>query len=403
MAQRLNIAMVQVGDARNVRTNSGTLYFSKQAFQGHVGDVTDLTPAPISLLPYRAASKLGRYITGKWAPFEFAPSLSKRIGAYFSRLLKQGEYDLVYSPCSAPTVAYLETDVPIIYYSDITWHVARNYYGYYTNVLPQLDRSAEELERRALERASIILLPSHWAAESAVRDYGIDPGKIHVPYLGANLIDPPSRADVLPKKLGTTIRLLLVGVDWEIKGGQIALDTLTELLAMGYDAELTVVGCHAPKGVAHPRLRVIPFLNKQVPEERALFERLWREADFFIFPTRFEAAGLVLCEASAHALPAIAAHTGGVPSLLREGRNGYTVASEAGGSRYAEIIASLADDPERYAALCQSSREEFETRLNWDSWGEGVARKVAARFPHLQEQILVREESYNLPLPPQTD
>jgi glycosyltransferase involved in cell wall biosynthesis len=172
---------------------------------------------------------------------------------------------------------------------------------------------------------------------------------------------------------------------------------------MGYDAELTVVGCHAPKGVAHPRLRVIPFLNKQVPEERALFERLWREADFFIFPTRFEAAGLVLCEASAHALPAIAAHTGGVPSLLREGRNGYTVASEAGGSRYAEIIASLADDPERYAALCQSSREEFETRLNWDSWGEGVARKVAARFPHLQEQILVREESYNLPLPPQTD
>jgi glycosyltransferase involved in cell wall biosynthesis len=208
---------------------------------------------------------------------------------------------------------------------------------------------------------------------------------------------------VLPKKLGTTIRLLLVGVDWEIKGGQIALDALAELLAMGYDAELTVVGCQAPKGVTHPRLRVIPFLNKQVPDERALFEGLWREADFFIFPTRFEAAGLVLCEASAHALPAIAAHTGGVPSLVLEGRNGYTVASDAGGARYAEIIASLADDPARYAALCESSREEFETRLNWDSWGEEVARKVAARFPHLRERIAKHVESYNLPLPPQAD
>jgi glycosyltransferase involved in cell wall biosynthesis len=398
MQQRLNIALVQIADARDVRTNSGTPYFSKNAFQQRVGDVSDLTPAPISRLPYRIASKLSRHITGRWSPFEFDHSLARRIGAHFTRLLKEGTYDLVYSPCSAPTIAYLETDVPIIYLTDITWHAARNYYGYYTNVLPRLDRSAEEIERRALERASIVLLPSHFAAESAVNDYGIDPKKIHVLYFGANLVDPPLREDVLPKKMGPRVRLLLVGVNWEIKGGDIAMEALTELLAMGYDAELTVVGCTAPEGVTHPRMRVIPFLNKQVPAERALFEQLWREADFFIFPTRYEAAGLVLCEASAHALPSIAADTGGVPSLVRDGRNGHTIPYDARGARYAEVIASLVDQPERYAALCLSSREEYETRLNWGSWGERVAEVVAERIPHLAERLHRHEENYNLPL-----
>jgi glycosyltransferase involved in cell wall biosynthesis len=243
-----------------------------------------------------------------------------------------------------------------------------------------------------------VLLTSHWAAESAVRDYGIDPAKVHVPYIGANLLDPPMREQLLPKRLGKTIRLLLVGVDWEIKGGAIALDALRALLAMGYDAELTVVGCRAPEGVSHQRMRVIPFLNKQVPEERQRFERLWFESDFFIFPTRFEAAGIVLCEAAAHGMPAIAARTGGVPSLVREGINGVTLPHDAGGGAYAEAIAALARDPDRYAALCESSRDEYETRLSWESWGKSVSRAISERFPELRERLSAHEESYKLPL-----
>ena len=31
------------------------------------------------------------------------------------------------------------------------------------------------------------------------------------------------------------------------------------------------------------------------------------------------------------------------------------------------------ENPEGYAALCRSSRKEYEDRLNWDSWGQTVA------------------------------
>ena len=63
---------------------------------------------------------------------------------------------------------------------------------------------------------------------------------------------------------------------------------------------------------------------------RALFERIWREAGFFELPTQFEAAGAVFCEARACVLPSFGTWTGGVPSLVIDGKNGYTLPSEAG-------------------------------------------------------------------------
>lgn len=376
---------MQIGDARDVRTNSGTPFFEKRAFEQHVGEVIDLTPAPVARLPHRALGKIISITTGRKAPYIFDPLLSRRIGAHYTRLLAKGEYDIVFSTCSSTTLAWIDTPLPVVYYSDITWRIAHNYYDCYTGVLDSYARSADSIERRAMEHSNLILLPSHWARESAIRDYGVDPDVAQVLYLGANIIDPPTRSSVLPRQLGGTVRLLLVGVDWEIKGGAIALEALRILLERGVDAHLTVVGCSAPEGVVHERMTVIPFLNKQIPEERERFERLWREADLFLLPTRFEAAGLVLCEAGAYGLPALATATGGIPSLVRDGRNGFALPRTA--EAFADKISELVADPERYAQLCETSRDEFETRLNWDVWGRSVAELLRKRLPHLADRI----------------
>ena len=82
------------------------------------------------------------------------------------------------------------------------------------------------------------------------------------------LPNPPERAAVLPRRLGSRIRLLMIGVLWDVKGGDIAFETLLRLLEDGFDAELTVVGCAPPAGISHSRLTVIPFLDKSVPAER---------------------------------------------------------------------------------------------------------------------------------------
>jgi glycosyltransferase involved in cell wall biosynthesis len=257
----------------------------------------------------------------------------------------------------------------------------------YRNPVKRTDRAADEFERISMERAAIVVVSSAWAAESAVKDYGIRPTKVHNLLIGANLPNPPAREDVLPRRLGKKVRLLMIGIHWEIKGGEIAYETLLSLLEAGYDAELTVVGAKPPESFSHPRFTIIPFLDKQNPEDLARFEQLWRNADFFIVPSRAEAAGVVFSEAAANALPVLATRTGGIPSLVVDGENGYTLPWEARGDSYAKKIAEIAASPERYETLCGTSRDAFEQRLNWNVWGERLGEVIRETLPHLSDRI----------------
>ena len=387
MTEPLRIALIGRQSADDVRAWSGTPFFEKRALAKHLGDVVDLSPANVNPLPYKIANALLKKLSGRHSSWDHFKGYARRVGRYFSEALKREDYDLVFVPGGIECIAWLETDIPILYYSDATWHLVRNYYKVFSNPPKWADRNADDMERASLQKSELVFLPSHWAAESAVDDYGVDPDRVHTLYLGANLVNPPSRTSILPRELGESIRLLLVGVSWEIKGGSVALDVLKELLARGYDAQLTVVGCAAPDGVSHPRMEVIPFLNKQIPRERTRFEEAWHNADFFILPSRHEAAGLVFCEASAHGLPILAARTGGIPSLVVDGKNGYTIAHDDEPAGYVEKIVEIVNDPIRYTELCESARDEYETRLNWDVWGGEVARVVGERFPEFRERI----------------
>ena len=388
MNHTLKVAFVhQIDPAAGTSSWVGTLRYFTEAFQRHVGEVADLGPAPISMTPYRAARKLMRLATGRNYSFHHDPALGRRLAAYFNRRLNEGRYDLIFAPGGASIIPFLQTPLPVIGYSDATWKLVQGYYRDYSNVIPRTARWGDELERRMLQRADIMLYPSEWAASSAVRDYGADPEKICVNYLGASLRQPPPRDAILPRELNGSIRLLMVGYSWEMKGGEIAYETLLRLLESGHDAWLTVVGCRPPEGIRHPRLEIIPPLDKGNPADAATFEMLWRRSDLFILPSRFEAAGVAFCEANAYALPALTNSTGGIPSIVRDGVNGFTLPAGSRGEAYADLIAALAADPERYRELCQSSRQEFETRLNWDAWGIAAAEAIARRLPELRHRL----------------
>ena len=102
------------------------------------------------------------------------------------------------------------------------------------------------------------------------------------------------------------------------------------------------------------------------------FCKILSESHFLVLPTRFDAFGIVVCEASAYALPSITADVGGVNQAVKNGKNGYMLPDDASANDYAEKIQSVFRDRESYFKLRASSRHEFETRLNWDVWGEKV-------------------------------
>ena len=82
------------------------------------------------------------------------------------------------------------------------------------------------------------------------------------------------------------LQLFFAGVNWEDKGGPIAFETLLELNAKGIDAELVVCGCIPP--VAHPKMKVEGFLNKNKREDFVKLMNHFYTSNFFILPTKYE-------------------------------------------------------------------------------------------------------------------
>lgn len=288
--------------------------------------------------------------------------------------------DVVFAPVSATFLPFLKTDRPIVYVSDATIPRMLDYYASFTNVSAAMRHRAMRQENAALRRADLLLFPTEWAAQSAVEDYGIAREKILVAHFGPNIDDIPNRESALAPRSEGPLRLLFCGVDWVRKGGDLALQTLGELNALGHSATLTILGC-TPPGPLPEELRgkvaVIPFLDKSKGEERARFRQHFLDADFLLLPTRAECYGMVFCEAAACGTPSISTHTGGVPEVIQHGKTGLALPLESSGGAYARGIAQVISEPGALQTMRQAARDDFENRLNWHSWSDAVKERLA--------------------------
>ena len=220
------------------------------------------------------------------------------------------------------------------------------------------------------------IYPSHWAARSAIEDYGADPAKVHVVPYGANLANPPADSEVLEcARSRARCQLLFMGREWQRKGGETVFAALLDLIERGIDANLVVVGCDP--GVTHDKVEVVPFLNKQIPEDLERYLGLWRQSAFLFMPSRQETFGAIFAEAAANALPVISRRTGGIPDAVEHGVSGYVLPEEASPGDYADVIEQIWKDPAKYQALAQGARGRFERVLNWDAWADRTTALIA--------------------------
>jgi glycosyltransferase involved in cell wall biosynthesis len=324
-------------------------------------------PLPKSL--WGSMMQRGQRINARFnpQPLDYARPYQK-LAVRVTRQLAETPCDIIFAPVASQELAFLETNIPIVYCSDATRSLWWKHYD------PDPDPDEKQWrtvsESAAMAKSRRLVYPSTWAADSAIQDHGVDPTQVAVIPFGANMDDPPSADLILKSKQYDKCRLLFVGKEWVRKGGDIALATMRSLRAMGIDAELTVVGTVAPEGVKDDHLTFIPFINKNIPEQLQKLQDLYFGASFFIFPTRAECYGIVICEANAFGLPVITTNQGGVSTIIQDGKNGYKFSLAASGPEYATLIAEVFADRRRYEQLVLSSRAEYDTRLNWDTWAE---------------------------------
>ena len=371
--RRLKIAYLSPEDPHSKRSWSGITYYMAQALQRHCGDVCYL--GPITSCEQRLAYHLSRSIHSlfkKHIVHERLLFVARKHAKVAAQRLTRQAFDVIFAPIGAGEIAFLETDIPIVLAEDATFAAMHNYYPSCSNLLGWSEREGYLVQDMAYKKAQVLLYPSQWAADSAIKDCGVNAQKVHIIPFGANLGAIPSKEAVLAKKKSDHCRLLMVGVGWDRKGGSIAFETLLRLQELGIQAELTICGSVPPEAYKHERMKIIPSLDKQNGQQRKELEKLYMQADFLLVPSRQECFGIVFCEASAFGLPSITADTGGIADAVIEGVNGFRLPYRAQGNEYAQIIAEIYADDQRYSTLVRSSRETFENKLNWDTWGMTV-------------------------------
>lgn len=367
------IALVTEDDPRDKRSWSGTNHFLWKALLNHVGEVELLgpfTPQPLRFI-CSAFNFLTLRLFGKRFDYRHSNLMRKAYGKYFTRRLAGKKYDFVLVSASISSAAGIKTSAPIVYINDRVIAGAMNYHKVLTQLFAFSKRQSLQNDKTAIVNSTVSVFCSDWAASAAKEIHGFSSDKVKMIPFGANLeIAPAVPVDVdFPAEV---IRLLFVGVNWEDKGGATAYDSLMSLINSGINAELHVVGCTPPDEFNHNKVKVHGFLNKNVAADFVKLTELFRTSHFFVLPTKYEAYGLVFCEAAAYGVPALAPATGGITTIIDDNITGFLFPPSAKGDDYAAKIRTLIANPSQWQEMRKAAHERFKTKLNWDAWGESM-------------------------------
>lgn len=275
-------------------------------------------------------------------------------------------------------IGAIKCDKPIILWWDTSLAGIIKYYPYLSNLCKETKNNIYAMEKASLDKSDLIIFVSDWAAEAAIKTYNLNPKKIRVVPWGANFNSNLSQADIqqlIQKKNRKQCKLLFLGVNWENKGGPIALEITQALNEQGIDAELTVVGCNPKIDHLYSKdFKVLGFIDKFSSEGNLQLRKLFSESHFLILPSQAETFGHVLCEANSFGVPCLASNVGGISTVIKNGINGQMFPNRNNIDSYCSYIKNIMLNYESYQQLALSSFQEYQSRLNWEVSGMNVKK-----------------------------
>lgn len=364
---------------------SGTHHFIYHALK-KIGEVHVLGPYNPYLLKkfLSGLHKALQILTGKRWNYRHSSYLSKQYAVFFRKKILQINPDVIVAPAASAEIARLKTSVPIIYITDGTFRLCKDYHKALSHLSSFSIQESEQTEQLAIEKASAVLVSSEWCAKSVIQDYSASSEKVFIQPFGANLPDdvPSSHIfDIVPE----VWHLLFISSNWENKGGDIALEVFRRVRVKHENVMLHLVGdrnkkIQFPEGVVYHG-----YLKKNNSEDLVKLQNLFRQSHLLILPTRFDCTPVTICEASMYGVPSLVTKTGGVEGHLKEGINGYLIPFEDKGELWSEKITMLINNPQEYLKLRKKTRELYEKELNWGTYTEKIKEIL---YFVLQDSIL---------------
>jgi glycosyltransferase involved in cell wall biosynthesis len=350
-------ALVAYGDVNRLATWSGIPYFFLQA-----GRRNGLFQAGIALHPEQFRKRrllwnASRPLTlDRPGGFMYSQAHLRDLWADRRAPSDISEYVSHFQPLP-PTDVVRE---PVSYYIDATLH---QYFEHYQRRLgSRIHEEALALEKEAYLAARFVVCMSRWCADDVKAFYGISSEKVRVILPGAN-IDEAS-VPVATKWDGklSPLRLGLIGIDWERKGGPLLLDVATKLQRMGHPVEVVVIGPKASTLPSHPALRAMGFIDKA--RELSRFVELVRSFHFGCLLSRAEALGISILECLRLGIPVIGTAVGGIVDTVTDD-TGLLMPAEPTSGRLTEELAAVLRKPERYARMRQAAQNDA-SNYSWN-------------------------------------
>lgn len=166
-------------------------------------------------------------------------------------------------------------------------------------------------QERIFRGAEACCVSSHWAAESVVRDYGVDPGRVHVVGVARNKEAAPVARD------WSRPRFLFMGREWERKNGPRLLRAFARVRAEHPEARLDLVGGHPP--VDEPGVVGHGTLAHGDPEAQRRLTGLLEAATCLVMVATYEPFGIAFVDAGGAGLPSIGSSVGGARDAIGPG------------------------------------------------------------------------------------
>ncbi len=236
----------------------------------------------------------------------------------------------------------------------------------------------ENAEAAWLKNAGRVMFTTRWAADRAVRDYALDPGRVRVAGIFGE-IDAPAQDSYAGKK-----EFVFIATNFGAKGGPTVFAAFRELKRSEPAVTLTVVG-DRPQGDVPDGVTYAGFLRKEDPADLARLRGILSGARALLHPTKSDIAPLVIIEAGYFGCPAISARKFAIPEIVEDGKSGLLLDEAQDAHKLAEAMAWTFKDEDAYRRMRASARDRAGTAHSKAAFEERLLSCVRELAPSEKE------------------
>ncbi|MFN2304016.1 MAG: glycosyltransferase family 4 protein [Anaerolineales bacterium] len=304
---------------------------------------------------------------------KFYPSYLKQSNQVVQQKIQSFQPHVIFSKSSVPLVN-VQLSTPLVYMCDSSVAWTKKEWPEFSNLGYAI---MQYWERKVIDKASHIITFSNASAQM-LRDFYHKPTKqITVHPIPSSLPKHLCTYQEKPFGQGQTLKLVLVGKVYKRKGVDIAIDATHQLNTSGIPTQIRVIGQEGPSS---DDVKFMGLYSKKDPDGLNQYIDNYRWANFQIFPSRFDTAGIVPSEAAGFGVPTITNAAGGLATTVKHKVSGIVLPKNSPASDYVDVIKTYWHDPDRYHALCTSTYERYQSELTWDSLGKkliGIINNLA--------------------------